>query len=56
MAVMLLLTSVLILTVTNAQTDTISLLKKYPNSFISRAGSKLQIEGNNINTTFKIVK
>ena len=32
----------------NAQTDTISLLKQYPNSFISRSGSKLQIEGNDI--------
>lgn len=47
MASLILFTS-LILTLINAQTDTISLLKKYPNSFIYRSGSKLQIEGNNI--------
>eukprot|EP01084_Bolivina_argentea_P159233 277348_1 len=43
-----LLLSTLIFNIASAQTDTISLLKRYPNSFITRSGSKLQIEGNNI--------
>ena len=36
------------LTVSYGQQDTISLLKQFPNSFIQRNGSNLQIEGNNV--------